>query len=133
MFIFIIGAIIGLIFIKSSIGKIKNPFAFRKVLSGYNLFFLKKIFIVPVILIGPLELLIGLTLLLRIDDIYNYMVYFAIFLQIIFLLMMLFNYNRTLPFGCGCFGLHAPEKITKKKIIINLTMLFACSIIVVTI
>lgn len=132
MLTLIISAIIGFIFIKSSIGKIKNPFAFRKVLSGYHLLFLKKIFIFPIIIIGPLELLIGLTLLFQIDDIYNYMAYAAVFLQVIFLVIMILNFNRTLPFGCGCFGLHAPEKITKKKIFINLTMFFACLIIVVT-
>jgi hypothetical protein len=114
--------IAGFIYLKSSLGKIKNPYAFSKVIESYKFLPTNSITLASAILIGPLELTIGLLIM---TNIYREEALFCgICLQLFFITLMIKRYNQVLPFGCGCFGLHGPEKITLNKLAFNI--LYTC-------
>ncbi|WP_219859812.1 MauE/DoxX family redox-associated membrane protein [Bacillus spizizenii] len=108
----------GFVFIKSSIGKLKNPYAFGRVIESYHLFFKGTFTLFLAALIGPVELVVGMMIIAEPFRVVGLLI--GILLQLMFLLLMSLKLNQTLPFGCGCFGLHAPEKISAKKVMFNL-------------
>ncbi|WP_025029004.1 MauE/DoxX family redox-associated membrane protein [Caldalkalibacillus mannanilyticus] len=119
--IWLLSAVVGTVFIRSSSGKISNSYAFDIVIQSYKALNKKSMTKWIAIIMGPLELSVGLLLVF---NIYRFEVaLFGIFLQFIFVLLMLINMNRVLPYGCGCFGLHAPEKIRWTHVMKNAALL----------
>lgn len=119
---YILSFIIGLFYIDSSLTKLRNIYAFRNVLRGYQLNN-EYILLAIAFLLPPLELFIGINLLIS-----NHTGLFGILgagLQVLFIAFMLKKYGLNLPYGCGCFGIYAPSKVTYKHILINIGFLFA--------
>ncbi|MFE0565773.1 MauE/DoxX family redox-associated membrane protein [Priestia megaterium] len=115
----ILSLVTGFIFIKSSSGKIKNPYAFGKVIETYDLKLKGNIALIFAIIMGPLEFITGVMIFFEVSRYYGLIL--ATLLQLVFIVMMILRYNKILPFGCGCFGLHGPQKINKSKLIFNIS------------
>lgn len=115
--LFIIG---GVVYLKSSEGKIKNPHAFSYVVASYKLMNRKLSKWIAAVM-GPLELVAGVSLIF--EPTRSLGLICGIGLQLVFIILMLTRLNQVLPLGCGCFGLHGPEKVTWKKISVNIILL----------
>ncbi|SEN39178.1 MauE/DoxX family redox-associated membrane protein [Lihuaxuella thermophila] len=109
--------VVGFLYMKSSLGKIKNPYSFYRVMEGYSLIPKGRIAQWLAVLIGPLEFMVGVTICLNILR-FEGIIAGAV-LQVNFIVLMLAHMNQILPFGCGCFGMHAPEKVTWRKVAWN--------------
>ncbi|CAM4068059.1 MauE/DoxX family redox-associated membrane protein [Bacillus paramycoides] len=109
--------IAGLVYLKSSVGKLKNPYTFSHVIQSYKIPILNPIAMPIGIIMGPLEFVLGIALIINFYRVEA--LYIALILQLIFIVLMLIRFNKVLPFGCGCFGLHGPGKVTSSKIIFN--------------
>ncbi|MED4534208.1 MauE/DoxX family redox-associated membrane protein [Metabacillus fastidiosus] len=115
----ILSIMAGAVYLKSSGGKISNPYAFGKVVESYRVPIINKLTVPISILIGPLEMVLGFMIILNVFR--SEALIISIFLQIVFISLMILRFNKNLPFGCGCFGLHAPDKITWPKLSFNVT------------
>src|SRR3569832_112147 len=97
----------GFLYVKSSLGKIKNPHAFARVLESYEMGVTGRTASMVASIMGPLECTVGVLLMLQLFV--QGAVTAGLLLQMVFIVCMLMRYNQTLPFGCGCFGMHGPE------------------------
>lgn len=126
----IICVVVGFIYIKSSSGKISNPYGFFRVIEGYKYMPKGVVAKLVAVVMGPLELIVGLMI------VFNIMRYEAlligIVLQLSFVVLMIVHMNQVLPFGCGCFGMHAPEKITWKKTGVNVIYLGSLAVLLIS-
>lgn len=114
----ILSLLAGAVYLKSSGGKIKNPYAFGKVVESYDVPIINRLTLPISIVIGPLEMVLSCMIILNIFR--EYALIIAMLLQIIFIFLMVLKFNKILPFGCGCFGLHAPDKVTWPKLSFNI-------------
>lgn len=114
----VVCAVAGVVYIKSSGGKISNPYGFSKAIEGYNLFFTSQFARLLAIIIGPIELTVGIMILFNV--LREEAIWVGLCLQAFFIIFMMARMNQVLPFGCGCFGLHGPEKVTMIKLASNI-------------
>ncbi|WP_396426759.1 MauE/DoxX family redox-associated membrane protein [Lederbergia sp. NSJ-179] len=105
-----------LIFLKSSLVKLKNPYGFMVVIEQYNIFpkFMLRT-ITPIIIV--FELCIGLWIVVPFLRPFGAII--GIIMQTLFLILLIKNFGRTLERGCGCFEINTPKKITMKHILFN--------------
>ncbi len=115
----LINSLLGIVFLQSSIGKIQNPYIFEKAVMSYKLIPFKKKLSRPLLLLGSVELLFGLIILFRIENFYEATIILAMLLQLLFITILFMNFNNLLPYGCGCFGLQAPQIVNSKHLIVN--------------
>jgi len=115
----VIGVGAGFLYVKSSMGKLKNPHAFARVLESYRMGINGRLAASSAVIMGPLECTIGVMLILQLFV--QGAAAVGLLLQLVFSLCMMARYNQVLPFGCGCFGMHGPEKVTAGKLAFNLS------------
>lgn len=107
---------------KSGIVKIKDPYMFKLVLEDYK-FVNKKVSLFLSISITTTECITAGLLMVGLKDYLSLGIYMGIILHVLFLLVMIINYGRVMPNGCGCFGLHSPTIINFRHIYTNLYLL----------
>ncbi|MGK0536942.1 MauE/DoxX family redox-associated membrane protein [Bacillus sp. 'calajunan'] len=124
----VLSIIAAIIYFKSSIGKFKDIYAFKVVLSDYKVF---PKFFVPVITIAvpAIEVAVVVGLFLGGSNILPAAI-IGTFMQFCFAVLMLLKLNQVQPNGCGCFGLHSAEKITIKHVTRNIGMFIMFLILV---
>lgn len=115
-----------LVYYKSSVQKIRNPYAFQLIIRQYRLMGNEAAgYIAP--LIAICELFAALWLL--IPQVREWGIIVGIILQFIFMGALLANLGRTMDRGCGCFELNVPRTVTSKHLLINASILLAlCAI-----
>ena len=121
-----ISVLIGLMYVKSSGQKLRNPHALSLVIEGYNVFPRRTIHALTP-LVSVLEVIAAIWLLL--PWVRPYGALLGAGLQVVFLVLMIKNLGRTMPHGCGCFQLNQPKKVTGKHVLLNLGLLAALALV----
>lgn len=112
----LLAALIAVIYLKSGLQKLRNPYALQLVMSGYVNFPFKWIqFVAPIIISG--ELLTTIWLLIPFTR--QLGLYSGIGLQLLFILLLIKNMGKTMAYGCGCFELNQPQTIEGKHLYVN--------------
>lgn len=115
-----VSLILGTVFLASGSKKWTNSYGFVKVIQSYRLvgegaaialsplLIAVEMFVAPVLLLPATRWIGALTVLL---------------LQILFIVAQIIRLGERLPFGCGCFFLHAPGRVTFRSLGINVMLL----------
>ncbi len=115
-----VSLILGAVFLASGSKKWTNPYGFVKVIQSYRLvgewaamalsplLIAAEMFVAPVLLLHATRWIGALTVLL---------------LQVLFIGAQIVRLGERLPFGCGCFFLHAPGRVTFQSLGINVLLL----------
>lgn len=116
----ILALLISLVYYRSSVLKIRNPFSFFKVVvEDYQLFNLRlSIRLVPLYI--AFEGSVVLLVLFPQTRIIGVFIGIGIQVMLIFILMK--RLGETLEHGCGCFTLDTPSIVSKKHILVNILM-----------
>lgn len=123
----IITTLLIFVHLKSGISKFRNPYAFFKTTRQYNVIKNHKSLKIATTLIVVFEFLIGICIVFPSTKLLGSSI--GITMQLIFLLLMINNYGKEFKYGCGCFGINAPIKITVKHIFINIIIIIGFIII----
>lgn len=129
MLVYTISIFIFIVFLKSSVSKIRNPYAFVVLLQEYNFFKNKNLLIIMSSILIVVEFICGFWLLIPNTQVVGVLV--GLFLQITYLIMMIRNYGQTFEASCGCFEFNTPQKITLKNIIVNIVIMFLLILIII--
>lgn len=114
------------LYLKSSLQKLRNPYALNLVVQGYDVVSPRAAgYLAP--LLAVIELLVAVWLILPWTRLAGAVG--GALLQLIFIAMMLKTLGRTLEHGCGCFELNQPKTITMRHVYFNLTQFLALSIL----
>ncbi|HHK5536760.1 TPA: MauE/DoxX family redox-associated membrane protein [Bacillus mobilis] len=121
----LIGAIV---YFRSSIGKLKDVYAFKVIIEDYKVF---PKFMIPfiTIIVPAIEVAVVVGLFIGGSNIFVAALIGAC-MQFCFALLMAIKVNQVQPNGCGCFGLHSAEKITMKHVSRNVAMFVMFGILV---
>lgn len=102
------------IFLFAGGSKIFNVLLFKATILGY--YSIPDHLALGIAIVFPwIEIVAGLALLVNWRTVYASGFLFC--LSIFFLVQLILNYSNILPYGCGCFGFGAPEKIGWYQII----------------
>jgi len=114
--------ILGVVFLKSALSKLKKPYQFFLALKDYQFFGHRKIasFLMPFLI--SLEFILAISLIVSI----NSLIIFALgmIIQTVYLSLLFFNLNKVSVDNCGCFMLNIPKKVSINNIFINFMILF---------
>jgi uncharacterized protein YbaP (TraB family)/uncharacterized membrane protein YphA (DoxX/SURF4 family) len=117
---------LGLLFVAAALPKLQDPEAFAKSVSNYRLLAETPGRILALVL-PPLELLIGVFLIVGIFDAGASAISFA--LMVTFTLAVGIALGRGLDISCGCFETEGGSKVGMKKIVENLLLVAAAWIV----
>lgn len=117
----IVKVLIGVIYLKSSLIKIKKPFQFYKAINGFKMKIHKGILIHLVVILITSEFVLAFCLILPLKSIMFFCL--GIGLQIFYLIILYLNLGKHIKDNCDCFSLNAPSTVNIKNIIINLSLL----------
>ncbi|MBA2871882.1 hypothetical protein HNQ85_002172 [Anoxybacillus calidus] len=117
---------LGVIYLQSSLTKLRSIYAFKNIVQSYELLNNEYIEKAVALILPVLEIYIALSLIL-----FKNLLLVSVMgglLQIIFIVIMIIKYGKKLPYGCGCFGIQVPSKIDLKHIYLNICffILFLC-------
>lgn len=116
----IISITIALIYFRSGIHKFRKPYSFVQIVYQYKIlpYPVTKVF-APLLMI--VELIVSIWLLIPVTRFQGAIL--GSMLQIMFICLMVKNLGKTFEYGCGCFELNVPEKITFRHISMNISIL----------
>ncbi|KOY83251.1 hypothetical protein I6G82_05730 [Lysinibacillus macroides] len=106
---------LGLLFLKSSISKLRKPYQLYLAFESYNFFKEQKILRIVVSFFLSLEVILSLGLLYPVN--LKIILSLGIFLQSIYLLIMIMNINKSFSNNCGCFPLNVPKEVSLKNLL----------------
>ncbi|WP_375163081.1 MauE/DoxX family redox-associated membrane protein [Paenibacillus sp. SC116] len=115
--------ILGIVYLKSSMTKLKKPFMFYIALEEYNVIKNKKLLIVFTPFLIVCELVLSLLLVTTIFP--KSMLILGVFIQFFYILIMLINMNKEFSMNCNCFALNVPKKLSTKKLLTNIYLLIS--------
>ncbi|MEW9702287.1 MauE/DoxX family redox-associated membrane protein [Paenibacillus sp. SI8] len=116
----ILCVVLGLIYLKSSIKKIKQPYLFFVNFSNFKVFNKKiSFFATPTIIV--LELALSLLLLTTMFQ--NITLIMGILIQIFYFIVIISNFNKVIDANCNCFSLNLPRHVTVRNLLKNLSLL----------
>ncbi|WZX99286.1 MauE/DoxX family redox-associated membrane protein [Bacillus sp. FSL W7-1360] len=128
-FIRVLSILCGIIYFRSSIGKLKDIYAFKVVIQDYKIFPKSTVPLITA-MIPAVEIGTAVGLFLGGSNIFS-VALVGVIMQVCFAILMLIKLNQVQPNGCGCFGLHSAEKITMRHVGRNIAMLTMFFILVV--
>ncbi|PFN00482.1 MauE/DoxX family redox-associated membrane protein [Bacillus cereus] len=126
IFINVFKIVLGIIFLKSSLTKVKKIYQFYKAIEDYR--FIKQkllIFVVPLLIV--IENMLALCLIFPVNP-----VLFLILgasLQLFYIVLLFFNTGKNFTNNCQCFSLNAPGNVTGKNISVNVLLLISIVLI----
>lgn len=119
MIIWFLSVGVFLLYMKSSSQKLRNPYALQLVAEGYQMVSPRVVkFVAP--LIAVLELLSAIWIIIPHTREIGALT--GALLQILFMFMIFKNLGRTMPYGCGCFELNQPKKVSVKHFWFNFAL-----------
>lgn len=122
IFIKVTCILLGILFLKSSISKLKKPYQFYLALESYSLFRRKKALKIILPFFLSLEIILSIGLLYPFD--LQMILIAGMFLQFVYLLIMVMDINKNFSDNCGCFALNVPKEVSIKNVLTNLLILF---------
>ncbi|WP_409344800.1 MauE/DoxX family redox-associated membrane protein [Paenibacillus sp. MBLB4367] len=125
----LLSAFVFLIYYKSGVLKLRNPYAFVQIVNDYKILkWNKVIFVAP--LLSVIEVLVAFWIIVPQTRLFG--VFFGSILQIIFIGVLYKNLGRKFVRGCGCFELNVPKEIKVKNLLLNFSLLILLGIIFIT-
>ncbi|PWV95963.1 methylamine utilization protein MauE [Paenibacillus cellulosilyticus] len=112
----LLAAVAAVMYLKSGLQKLRNPYALQLVMSGYVSVPFRWIQTAAPIIITS-EILTAVWLLVPFTR--QVGVYAGIGLQLLFIILLTKNFGKTMEYGCGCFGLNQPQTIEGKHLYVN--------------
>lgn len=120
--------LIFIIYYKSSMSKMRHPYAFTRVLKEYR-FITNEILLMvlaPCIIIA--ELLAGVWIVIPSTRYISTLI--GISLQLLYIIIISANNGKKLDNSCACFELNVPSNVTTKSIVINICLLFVFFVVI---
>ncbi|MFP3793743.1 MauE/DoxX family redox-associated membrane protein [Bacillus subtilis] len=118
--------IIGVIFLKSSLSKIKRPMNFYYAIMDYKIITKKRIADLVVPFLVSLEFLLA-CLLITAASVSSLII--GISIQLFYVFLILSNINKEFKNNCGCFGFNTPRVPTLKHFSMNIFLLISIIIL----
>lgn len=115
-----ISAGIALLYYKSSIQKLRNPYAFIQIVEDYQAFPVRATSILAPML-SVVELITSIWIILPWTRVLGATVGSA--LQVVFIILIMNNMGKSFNNGCGCFRINSPTKITPVHVLMNIGIL----------
>ncbi|MFP7416617.1 MauE/DoxX family redox-associated membrane protein [Priestia filamentosa] len=119
--------LLGFIFLKSSLVKMKKPYQFYKALEDYNLINNNKILLILTTLLIVTEQTVALCLILPLKPLI--FLCLGVTLQLFYIIILFLNLGGKFKNNCECFTLNVPASVTTKSISINVFLLLSIFLI----
>ncbi|MGM1034808.1 MAG: MauE/DoxX family redox-associated membrane protein [Bacillota bacterium] len=119
--------ILGIIFLKNSLFKVKKPLQYLIAMKEYQLINKFRFLYLLIPLLIALEFVLSLILISTIFPVLSLVI--GGILQIFYIILIIFNINRKFEKNCGCFGFNVPNNVTTKSLSINAALFLSIVII----
>ena len=115
--------ILGLVFLKSVLAKLKKPYQFFLALKDYQFFARgKRLNFLMMPFLISLEFILAISLIVSINSLL--ILILGMVVQTLYLLLLFINLNKNSVDNCGCFMLNIPKKVSINNVFTNLMILF---------
>jgi hypothetical protein len=123
----ILYAVLGLIFLKSSLSKVNKPMQFYYAIMSYKIINKENIGYIIIPLLVALESILAILLIFSLFT--KLSLILGLSLQIFYLSIIIFNIDKEFEKNCGCFGFTTPKIPTIKHLFLNVVLLLSIVIL----